>query len=305
MHATENTKTLIVIAGPTAVGKTQMAVQLAQQLKTEIVSADSRQFFKQLNIGTAKPSQSDLNLVPHHFIDCIEPNEKISAGAFEKMAIQKIENLFKTNQYVILTGGSGLYIDAVCNGIDEFPEIEPTIKKQVEGILKNNGILGLQALIKQQDPAYFSEVDLNNKARLMRAAEVILQSGKTYTSFKNRTPKPRPFKIIKICLNLPRPILYERINQRTDEMMAQGWLKEAKNLYPLKSLQSLNTVGYKELFMHFEGKFTLNEAIEKIKQHTRNYAKRQITYFKRDTQYHFIDASSTKNCLQKILELIN
>lgn len=295
-------KTLIVIAGPTAVGKTKVSIEVAKKLNCEIISADSRQFFKEISIGTAKPTLSELAEVKHHFIDILSVTEKISAGEFENLAIQKLDELFSKNDFAILTGGSGLYIDAVCNGIDEFPEISENSKNKAQNIFDNLGIEGLQEFIKEKDPDYYNQVDLQNKARLFRAVEVILETQLPYSSFKQSKPKQRPFNIIKFCLEMPREELYNRINLRVDEMVKNGLITEVKSNIKNRQTQALQTVGYKELFKYFDGEFALNAAIDKIKQHTRNYAKRQITWFKKDLSYIKAPFISVKKSAEFISE---
>jgi tRNA dimethylallyltransferase len=297
-------KTLIVIAGPTAVGKTKVSIEVAKKLNCEIISADSRQFFKEISIGTAKPTLSELAEVKHHFIDILSVTEKISAGDFENLAIQKLDDLFKKDDFAIITGGSGLYIDAVCEGIDDFPEISESSKLKTQNLFDSKGIEGLQELIKEKDPEYFNQVDLQNKARLFRAVEVILEAQLPYSSFKQSKPKQRPFKIIKFCLEMPREELYDRINLRVDEMLKDGLISEVKSNIKNKQTQALKTVGYKELFKYFDGEYTLNQAIDKIKQHTRNYAKRQITWFKKSKNSIFIEVTSPSETAKKIVSQI-
>jgi len=298
------TKTLIVIAGPTAAGKTNIAIDLAQKLKCDILSADSRQFFKEISIGTAKPNKQDLEAVKHHFIDVISVEERISAGEYEKLALQKLEAIFQKNDFAILVGGSGLYIDALCNGIDEFPEISDKTKKEALNIFQNEGLSGLKKVIEEKDNTYYHQVDLGNKARLMRACEVIIETGKPYSTFKRNEPKQRPFTIKKFVLQLPREVLYKKINLRVDKMLDDGLLEEARAQIKNKHLQALQTVGYKELFQYFEGNLTKPEAIEKIKQHTRNYAKRQITWFKKDPKNELIDCSNQAKATSEIFERV-
>lgn len=272
-------KFLIVIAGPTAVGKTALSIQLAKHLDCPVISADSRQFFKEMSIGTAKPTIQEMQGIPHFFIDNLSIADTYNAGQFEKDVMALLADLFKDHQFVILTGGSGLYINAVLNGVDEFEEIPESIREQLNATYQSHGITALQETLKQLDPAYYATVDLNNPQRLIRALEVCIHTGKPYSTFRKKEMKQRPFETINLLINTNRDELYKRINLRVDTMMRHGLLEEVKNLYPLKHLNALNTVGYKELFDHLDGKTSLNEAVELIKQNTRRYAKRQLTWF--------------------------
>lgn len=301
---TSSNKKVVVITGPTAVGKTMVAIKVAQHFKTEILSADSRQFFKEISIGTAKPTIDELRQVPHHFVDFISINDTISAGEFEKIALRKIEQLHKKNDVVILTGGSGLYIDAVTTGIDEFPTISKNTKQKVRYWLKED-FVKLQQFIKEKDPEQFKNMDTQNPMRISRVAEVILESGKPYSSFLKGNKPKRPFEVITFCLTMKREKLYHRINKRVDKMLALGLEEEAKNVYPQKYLQALNTVGYKELFNYFEGNLTKAEAIEKIKQHTRNYAKRQLTWFKKKSDAYWVENEDSQKTANEIIKRIS
>jgi tRNA dimethylallyltransferase len=289
--------TLVVIAGPTAVGKTAMSIEVAKRLKTEILSADSRQFYKELTIGTAKPNHKELAACPHHFINNISLKEQYTAAQFEQEALALCEELFKQHQYLILTGGSGLYIDALCNGFDEAPPSNPSIRAELEEILKNKGIKEIQDLLFQLDPIYAAKVDIFNPQRIMRALEINMISGKNMQFFQKGKPKQRPFNMLKICLTMDRELLYERINDRVDKMVNQGLEDEALAYYHLKNLNALQTVGYKEFFEYFEGKYSYTEAIDKIKQNSRNYAKRQLTWFKRDKSYVWFDINKEKDAI--------
>ncbi|MFP5471603.1 MAG: tRNA (adenosine(37)-N6)-dimethylallyltransferase MiaA [Bacteroidia bacterium] len=281
-------KHLIVIVGPTAIGKTAFSIKLAQLFNTEIISADSRQFFKEMSIGTAKPNPEELSQAPHHFIGTISINDFYSAGKFEKNALAVIEEKFKTHEVLILVGGSGLYINAVCNGIDDIPSDE-NIKNKLLEQQKKDGLEPLLNQLKQLDESYYNEVDKNNPSRIIRALEVCLASGKPYSSFRESVKKERPFNIIKIGLDGARDNIYNNINQRVDNMMREGLLEEAKALYPFKHLNALQTVGYSELFDYFDEKISLEEAIQLIKQNTRRYAKRQLTWFKKDEDVKWFD----------------
>lgn len=277
-----NTKTLVVVLGPTAIGKTKLSINLAKHYNTEIVSADSRQFYKELLIGSAPPSKDELMEVQHHFIQHLSVSEDYNVGNFEEDAIQKIEELFKKKDKVILVGGSGLYIDAVCKGFDKMPVISSEMRRNVINIYNEKGIEFLQKEVKLKDPIYYSEVDEKNPQRLMRALEIIYSTNKTFSSFKTKIPKKRNFNIVKVGLQIQRDILYERINNRVEEMISKGLVKEVESLQVYRHKNSLQTVGYKELFDYFDGVTSLTEAIEKIKQNTRRFAKRQITWFKKD-----------------------
>ncbi len=272
---------LIIITGPTAVGKTALTIQLAQQLNTEIISCDARQFYRELNIGVARPSEEELAAVPHHFIGHRSIHDDYNAGQYAQDALAFLEEFHQKNQVAIMTGGSGLYIQAVTEGLNYFPPIDPNIRKNLQALYEKEGLAYIQKLLAEQDPVYHQEVDLNNHTRILRALEVCQQSNKPYSSFKNKPKEKRPFKTIQIALQRDRAELYDRINQRVDMMIEMGLIEEAKALYPLKGLNALSTVGYQELFAHWDGKYSLDEAINKIKQHSRNYAKRQMTWFRR------------------------
>ncbi len=275
-------KKLIVIIGPTAVGKTALAIKIAEYLKTEIVSADSRQFYKEMEIGTAKPSAEELLKVKHHFINSLSIHQDYSVGNYEKDALTCLENLFKKNETVVLVGGSGLFVNAVCEGLDTLPPGDKNLREHYEKLFNEEGLLPLQNELKEKDPVYFETVDQQNPRRLIRALEVINQTGKPYSEFRKKKPANRSFTIQKIGLNIDKPILQERINKRVDEMILTGWLEECKSLYPFKNLNALNTVGYKELFDFIDGKTDWKTTIENIKTNTWHYAKRQLTWFRKD-----------------------
>ena len=295
-----NTKTLIVVLGPTAIGKTSLSIYLAKHYNTDIISADSRQFYKELLIGAAPPSEEELDEVQHHFIQHLSVTEDYNVGQFEEDAIQKLEDLFTEKDKVILVGGSGLYIDSICKGFDKMPDISAYIREKVIEMYHEKGVEFLQKEVKEKDPVFYNEVDKNNPQRLMRALEVIYSTNKTFSSFRKRTNKKRNFKIIKIGLHTDREILYNRINSRVELMINNGLLKEVESLIPYKNKNSLKTVGYKELFQYFEGIYTLTEAVEKIKQNTRRFAKRQITWFKKDSKINYFYPEDT----QEIIDFI-
>ena len=280
--------TLIVIAGPTASGKTAFAIEMAKALGTVILSADSRQFYKEMSIGTAAPTEDELRQAQHYFVHHISIEDKYDVADYERDVIQLLDALFKTHDQVILTGGSGLFIDAVCNGIDAMPDVEPDIRQKVQKLLDEGGLRALQDEVQRLDPEYYALVDQQNPRRLQRALEVCYQTGKPFSSFRSGNTVKRDFEIKKYALLWDRQQLIERIDRRVDMMMEQGLLEEAKSLYQKRHLNALNTVGYKELFAYFDGQCTLKEAVEQIKIHTRQYAKRQMTWLRKDTSYQWI-----------------
>jgi tRNA dimethylallyltransferase len=275
-------KTAIIICGPTAVGKTAVAIQIAKHLGAEIISADSRQCFKELNIGVARPTEKELQTVPHHFMASHSVNEEVTAVGFEQYALEKIEFLFKKNNVVVLVGGTGLYIKAFEDGLDLIPEINVNIRREIVTNYENLGINWLQQELREKDPVFFKEGEIQNPQRMMRALEVINATGQSILSFRKGKKANRDFKIIKIGLELPKEILHLRIQERVDKMMEQGLLDEVKNMIPYRKRNALQTVGYAELFDYLEGKTELKLAVELIKTHTRQYAKRQMTWFKKD-----------------------
>ncbi len=276
-------KTCILIVGPTAVGKTSLAIRLAQHFSTEIISCDSRQCYKELNIAVAKPSADELALVKHHFINSHSIHESVTAASFEKYALKKAAEIFVKNNVAVMVGGTGLYAKAFCDGIDEVPAIDDSIKQSINQQYQQHGLTWLQAEVEKNDPAYFARGEIKNPHRLLRAMEVKLSTGKSILDFQTQQKKPRDFTIIKIGLEMQRTDLIERINQRVDIMMQEGLLEEVKSLQPQQQLNALQTVGYKELFSHLSGELTLPQATEAIKINTRQYAKRQMTWFKKDT----------------------
>lgn len=287
-----NEKMLIVIAGPTASGKTAAAIALAKSLNTEIISADSRQFYKEIPIGTAAPTPKELLEVKHHFIHNISVIEDYDVAQYEREALRVLKRLFRTHDQVVMTGGSGLFIDAVCHGIDPMPDIKDEIRQRVNAIFKEQGLEGLQTEVQRLDPDYWAVVDQKNPRRLQRALEVCYQTGSTFTSYRTQTKVQRDFKIVKYALLWDRQDLNNRINQRVEQMLAQGLVDEARAMLPYRHLNALNTVGYKELFDYFDGKCTLEEAVEQIKLNTRHYAKRQMTWLRRDHEYIWINPSA-------------
>jgi tRNA dimethylallyltransferase len=293
-------KTLIVVVGPTAVGKTDLAIKLAQHYHTEIVSADSRQFFREMEIGTAKPSKQELKAAPHHFIDSHNISSEFSVGDFEQQALTVINDLFVNHNTAILVGGSGLYIQAVCQGFDNIPKPSEGTREKFNALYIEEGIEALQRALMDVDPLYYKEVDIQNPQRMIRALEVFETAGKPFSSYRINSLNERPFNILKIGLDLERQELYRRINTRVDQMMKNGLLKEVQNLLPYRHLNALNTVGYSELFDHLEGKLTLEEAIDKIKQNTRRFAKRQLTWFRRQPDIQWFQRGQTEQVLSWI-----
>ncbi|GAA4278523.1 tRNA (adenosine(37)-N6)-dimethylallyltransferase MiaA [Aquimarina mytili] len=282
-------KNLIVITGPTAIGKTSLGIKLAKQFGCEIISADSRQFYKEMSIGTAVPSIGELEQATHHFIQHKSIHDIYTVGEFEKEALEKINELFTRNNYVIMVGGSGLYIDAVTKGLDSFPEIDIEIRKKLQKEYSDKGIEHLQKQLQALDPIYYEKVDIHNTHRIMRALEVCISSGKPYSSFLTATKKTRPFNTIKIGITAEREIIYNRINQRVEIMIEDGLLEEVKSLYKYRSLNALNTVGYKEIFNYLDHTWDLDFAISEIKKNTRRFAKRQLTWFRKDTEITWFD----------------
>ena len=281
-------RTLIVIAGPTASGKTAAAIQLAKELQTEIINADSRQFYREMCIGTAVPSRQELLEVKHHFIQHISILDNYNVATYEQDVLDLLSQLFLHHEKVILTGGSGLFIDAVCNGIDAMPDITPEVRDQVNTLYQEGGLQSLQQEVERLDPDYYAVVDRKNPRRLQRALEVCLQTGQPYTTFRTNSVAKRDFKIEKYALLRDKQELYNRINIRVEQMLAEGLVEEARGLYPYRHLNALNTVGYKELFAYFDGKCNLSEAVEQIKLNTRHYAKRQMTWLRKNNEYQWI-----------------
>jgi tRNA dimethylallyltransferase len=284
---------LIVITGPTAIGKTSVSTEVARYFNTEIISADSRQLFREMVIGTAVPDAKELMEIRHHFIHSHSIHDYYSASRFEEEVLAKLIDLFSRHKLVVMTGGSMLYIDAVCKGIDDLPAVNMDIRQQLIRKFETEGIESLRFELKILDPVYYREVDKKNHKRLLHALEICLITGKPYSSFRTNPRRKRPFHIIKIGLNTDRKVLYERINHRVDQMVAGGLEQEARDLYPFRQNNALNTVGYREWFEHFEGVTTASEAIEKIKGNTRRYARKQLTWFKRDEEINWFDLTET------------
>lgn len=275
----------MVIAGPTAVGKTDLSIRLAQHLQTDLLSADSRQFFREMSVGTAKPSPAEQQGVRHHFIDSHSIGEEYSAGMFEQEALRLLDQLFQTKDQVVLVGGSGLYVRALCEGMDQMPEPDPAIREDLAQLAKEKGLPFLLDLLKHHDPEYFLQVDQANPQRVIRALEICLASGQPYSSFRRKEGTPRPFRIVKLGLHRDRAELYDRIDRRVDLMLENGLREEAASLYPFREHNALQTVGYQEIFAFLEGQYGWEEAVRLIKRNSRRYAKRQLTWFRKDQDF--------------------
>lgn len=293
-------KYLIVVGGATASGKTAFAVQLAKYFATEILSCDSRQFYKELNIGTARPSEAEMQGIRHHFIAELSIHNPYSVGDFEKEGLLSLEKLYETYDIVVAVGGSGLYIKALCQGLDSFPEVPSEIRQAVRQLYLQEGLSALQQAVAQADPEYYTVVDRQNPHRLIRALEVSRASGQPFSSFRQQKAQQRPFIPIYLQMELPREELYERINRRVDSMMQHGLLEEVENLYPYRNLNTLQTVGYQELFEYLDGKISKDAAIDKIKQNSRNYAKRQLTWWRREDFWHPVQSQEFAEAIQFI-----
>ena len=293
-------KTLIVITGPTAVGKTALCLDIAQHFGIPIINADSRQIYKELKIGTASPTEEQLAKVKHYFVGSLSLNDYYSASLFEQQTMEILEREFAKSDYALMAGGSMMYIDAVCNGIDDIPTVDDVTRETLKSRLANEGLETLVEELRHLDPEYYEIVDKQNPRRVVHGLEICLMTGKTYTSFRKREKKQRPFRIIKIGLNREREELYNRINLRVDQMMDEGLLDEARNLYPMRHMNALNTVGYKEMFAYLDGKWTLEEAVERIKGNTRRYARKQLTWYKKDEQIRWFHPNEKDNIISYI-----
>jgi tRNA dimethylallyltransferase len=291
---------LIVLCGPTGIGKTRAAIALATQLQCDIISADSRQLYKEMSIGTAVTSTKELQLVPHHFIQSLSIHDYFNASKFETEVLAFLENYFASKKIALMVGGSGLYIDAVCKGIDDLPAIDPKVREKWAALFIENGIDFLRRKVTEIDPEYIGQADANNPKRLLKAIEVYEMTGRPYSSFLKHDKKSRPFNTIKIGLDTNRKQLYDQINLRVDKMIDDGLINEAKELYPFRHLTPLNTVGYKELFAYFDGKLKLDEAINQVKNHTRAYARRQLTWFRRDKEIHWFEPEDLGGMMRHI-----
>jgi len=293
-------KTLIVITGPTAVGKTALCLDIAQHFGIPIINADSRQIYKELKIGTASPTSEQLQLVPHYFVGSLSLTDYYSASLFEQQVLEILSRQFRSHDFALMAGGSMMYIDAVCDGIDDIPTVDDQTRETLKQRLKEEGLEALVEQLKELDPEYYAIVDRQNPRRVVHGLEICLMTGKTYTSFRKREKKERPFRIVKIGLNRPREELYDRINQRVDQMMQQGLLEEAKALYPMRQMNALNTVGYKELFDYLDGRWPLEEAVERIKGNTRRYARKQLTWYKKDPQIRWFHPDEKEQIISYI-----
>lgn len=292
------TKTLVVLLGATATGKTSIAIRLAQAFRSEIISSDSRQIYREMGIGTAKPTTEELAAAPHHFIGVRSVTEEYSAGRYEQDALRLMEDLFMRHDLLFLVGGSGLYIDAVCDGMDCLPAVDESLRQRLGEQFRREGLVGLVEQLALLDPVYYQQVDRCNPQRVIRALEVCLQTGRPYSSQRTGSSKQRPFRVIKIGIRMPRPVLYERIDRRVERMMAEGLEQEVRNLYPLRACNALQTVGYKELFDYFDGRISQAQAVELIQRNSRRYAKRQETWFGKDDRIVWFEGGA--QCAESI-----
>ena len=299
-----NNKSLIVITGPTGIGKSATAIDLAQRLSTEIISADSRQVYKGIPIITAAPTEEERSIVPHHLVDFLELDEYYSASLFEQQALSLLDQIFRRSDYAVVCGGSMMYVDALCNGIDELPTIPDNIRQQLMQEHADNGNDWLLQRLEQLDPIYYNQVDRQNTKRVFHAVEICLASGKPYSSLRTGTRRSRPFRIIKTALTADRQLIFDRINLRVDKMLEMGMLNEARSVYHLRHLNSLNTVGFKEMFRYLDGEWDLPTAIARMQKNTRVYAKKQMTWYQRDPLIHWIDASAQVTPTEQILALL-
>ena len=298
-------KTLIVITGPTAVGKTAISLDIAKHFGIPVINADSRQIFKELKIGTARPTEAEMQEVKHYFVGTLGIGDYYSASLYEQQVLELLDKEFQSHDYALLSGGSMMYIDAVCDGIDDIPTIDDQTREMMKRRLKEEGLEALVEELKRLDPEYYEIVDRQNPRRVVHALEICVMTGKTYTSFRRKETSQRPFKMIKIGLNREREELYNRINARVDQMMKDGLLEEARSMYPMRVMNALNTVGYKELFDYFDGRWPLEEAVERIKGNTRRYARKQLTWFKKDEHirwFHPEDKQAIMNYISKDYE---
>lgn len=299
-----NNKTLIVITGPTGIGKSATAIDLAQRLSTEIISADSRQVYKGIPIITAAPTEEERSIVPHHLVDFLELDEYYSASLFEQQALSLLDQIFRRSDYAVVCGGSMMYVDALCNGIDELPTIPDNIRQQLMQEHADNGNNWLLQRLEQLDPIYYNQVDRQNTKRVFHAVEICLASGKPYSTLRTGTRQSRPFRIIKTALTADRQLIFDRINLRVEKMLEMGMLDEARSVYHLRHLNSLNTVGFKEMFRYIDGEWDLPTAIARMQKNTRVYAKKQMTWYQRDPLIHWIDASAQATPTEQILALL-
>jgi tRNA dimethylallyltransferase len=295
-------KTLLVLAGPTAVGKTSIGIEIARHFQTEIISADSRQIYKECTIGTAVPSPEELARVKHHFIQVVSVKEDYNASMYEFQVLEKLEELFEKHDLLLMVGGSGLYIDAVCHGIDDLPTVDPDLRKRLLLRLENEGLDALTEDLNKLDPISYNQVDLKNHMRVLKALEVSIQTGKPYSSFLSAEKKKRPFHIRRIALDMERELLYDRINRRVESMMEAGLLEEVKQLQHLRGYTAMKTVGYRELFKHLDGELSLEEAVDLIQRNTRKFARKQLTWFRKENRYQWFSPDNRAEMLPWIEE---
>jgi tRNA dimethylallyltransferase len=300
MKTNAKQKYLIIVAGPTAVGKTSLAIRLALHFKTEIVSADSRQFYREMSVGTAKPSEPELALVKHHFINNLSIKQEYTAGIYETEALALLDTLFQKYEVVVLVGGSGLFIKALCEGLDAIPQVETEVREQLNRAFEKDGLEPLLKELKEKDPAYYEWVDKANPVRVIRALELCRGTGMPFSSFRTAEKKERPFQTIKIGLTTAREVLYKRIEDRMDTMLANGLIDEAKALYPFRHLNALHTVGYTEVFRYLDGQYDYEEMVNMLKQNSRRYAKRQLTWFGKDQEYKWFEGGQEKEIVEFI-----
>lgn len=293
-------KRLIVLLGPTGVGKTELSIEIARHFHTSIISCDSRQIYREMRIGTAVPSREQLSAVPHFFIHTLSVKDYYNSWQFEQQALDKIRELHHTAEVVLLVGGSMMYIDALCKGIDDIPTIDPELREQLMNRMEVEGVEAIRDLLKKLDPVFYAQVDLNNAKRVLHAVEVCMMAGKPYSSLRTNQPKKREFDILKIGLNREKTELYDRIDKRVDIMLEEGLEGEARSLYPLRHLNPLNTVGYKEFFEYFDNKIDYEEAVRLIKRNSRRYAKKQLSWFRRDTDIHWFHPDDKENIFRRI-----
>ena len=297
---TSGKKRLIVIVGATGSGKTDLSIGVAEHLSAPIISTDSRQFYRGMAIGTAQPSAEQLARVPHHFINCLDANEEFNCGAYERAALERLDELFQRHDTVVAVGGSGLYIKALCEGMDSLPDASPELREELTARLKEEGLASLVEQLRELDPEYYEQVDRCNPQRILRALEVCLTIGAPYSSLRSGESKQRDFQIVKIGIDMPREVLYDRINRRVDIMIAQGLEEEARTMLPHRHLNALQTVGFSEMFAYFDGTISREEAIELIKRNSRRYAKRQMTWFRRDKDIHWFESPSIEEVAKYI-----
>ncbi len=292
--------TLVVLAGPTAVGKTSCGIEVARHFGTEIISADSRQIYRETTIGTAVPSSAELALVKHHFIQNISVKEGYNASLYENQVLEKLDQLFKLHDLVLMVGGSGLYIDAVCEGIDDLPQVDPVLREELQERLRKEGLEVLTRLLLHLDPLSYEKVDLKNHMRVLKALEISIQTGKPYSTFLSDTKKERPFRILRIALDLDREILYHRINGRVVQMMEAGLMEEVRQVQHLKGYTAMKTLGYRELFRVLDGELSINEGVDLIQRNTRKFARKQLTWFRREKRYHWFSPHNCKEIIDWI-----